>query len=298
MADRNGGERQTMKTSPQQIEAFTYAARERSFSRAARVLGVTQSAITQHVGKLERSMGVQLFVRNRSGLELTQPAKELFALSDRMCTIEELISERLQSYGALSTGHVHVIANAPRPALPLIAAYRDYYPDINVQFGLYSWTVAMSMVRERAIDIAIITEPDQVDGMFSQELEQTRYMAYMRKEHPLSKRKSVSLRSLTDEPIIVPEAGSLTQRVVNERAASLGITFNKLMTMRTFPVVKEAVLHGIGVGILLDASFYPSRQLVLKPIKEINEVFRTYLVAPADKSDLRFVRSFIDIAAS
>ena len=290
--------RESMKTSPQQIEAFTYAARERSFSRAATVLGVTQSAITQHVSKLERSMGVQLFVRKRNGLELTQPAKELFALSDRMCTIEELISERLQSYGALSTGHLNVIANAPRPALPLIAAYRDYYPEVNIQFGLYSWTVAMSMVRERAIDVAIITEPDQVDGMFSRELEQTRYMAYMRKDHQLSRSRSVSLRSLTDEPIIVPEAGSLTQRVVIERAADLGVEFNRLMTMRTFPVVKEAVLHGIGIGILLETSFYPSRQLVLKPIQEINDVFRTYLVAPADKSDLRFVRSFIDIAAT
>ena len=287
-----------MKTSPQQIEAFTYAARERSFSRAAETLGVTQSAITQHVSKLERSMGVQLFVRKRSGLELTQPAKELFALSDRMCTIEQLISERLESYGALSTGHLQIIANAPRPALPLIAAYRKHYPDVNVEFGLFSWTIAMNMVRERAIDIAIITEPDHVDGMFSQELEQTHYKAYMRQEHPLAKRRSVSLRSLVDEAVIVPEAGSLTQRIVNERAAELGIKLNRLMAMRTFPVVKEAVLHGIGVGILLDASFFPSRQLVLRPIKEINEVYRTFLVAPADKSNLRFVRSFIEIAAA
>ena len=285
-----------MKTSPQQLEAFTFAARERSFSRAAEVLGVTQSAITQHVSKLERSMGVQLFVRKRSGLELTQPAKELFALSDRMCTIEQLIAERLQSYGALSTGHLQIIANAPRPALPLIAAYREHYPEVNVEFGLFSWTTAMTMVRERAIDIAIITEPDHVDGMFSLELEQTRYMAYIRKEHALAKRASISLRNLTDEPVIVPEAGSLTQRIVKERTAELGIKLNGMISMRTFPVVKEAVLHGIGVGILLDTSFYPSRQLVLRPINEISEIFRTFLVAPADKSDLRFVRSFIDIA--
>lgn len=285
-----------MKTSPQQIEAFTYAARERSFSRAAVALGVTQSAVTQHVSKLERSMGVQLFVRKRSGLELTQPAKELFALSDRMCTIEQLISERLQSYSALSTGHLQIIANAPRPALPLIAAYREHYPEVNIEFGLHSWTMAMRMVRERAIDIAIITEPDHVDGMFSQELEQTRYKAYMRKEHPLAMRRTVSLRHLADEPVIVPEAGSLTQRIVDERVRELGIRLSRLIAMRTFPVVKEAVLHGIGVGILLDASFYPSRQLVVRPIKEINDVFRTYLVAPADKSNLRFVRSFIEVA--
>lgn len=285
-----------MKISPQQIEAFTYAARERSFSRAAEALGVTQSAVTQHVSKLERAMGAQLFVRRRSGLELTKPAQELFALSDRLCTIEQLIAERLESYGALGTGHLQVIANAPCPAMPLIAAYRQRYPDVDIDFGLYSWTLAMCKVRDRETDIGIITEPDHVDGMFSLELEQTRYMAYMRADHPLAKRKTISLKQLVNESVIVPEAGSLTLRVVQERTAELGIKLRRMMSMRTFPVVKEAVLHGIGVGILLDASFYPSRNLVMRPIKEIDEVFRTYLVAPADKSDLRFVRSFIEIA--
>lgn len=285
-----------MRISPQQIEAFTYTARERSFSRAAEALGVTQSAVTQHVSKLERSMGVQLFVRKRSGLELTRPAKELFVLSERMCTIEQLIAECLEAYGALSTGHLKIIANAPRPALPLIAAYRERYPDINVEFGLYSWTLAMNMVRERTIDIAIITEPDEVEGMFSKELTSTRYMAHMRHDHALAKRRSISLHHLINEPVIIPESGSLTERVVREHTAAAGIELKRLMTMVTFPVVKEAVMHGIGTGILLDESFYPSSELVTRPIKEIDRVFRTYLVAPADKSDLHFVRSFIEIA--
>lgn len=285
-----------MKISPQQIEAFNFAARENSFSKAAAELGVTQSAITQHVARLERSMGVQLFVRKRTGLELTRPGRELFVLSERFCTIERLIAERLQSYNALEDGHLHIIANAPQPALQLIAAYRSMYPDVDIEFGLYSWTVAMEMVRNRTIDIAIITEPDHVDGMFSLEIAQTRYMVYMRSEHRLARRKTVSLAQLTEETVIVPEIGSLTQKVVRDRCRELGIELRRLMAMRTFPVVKEAVLQGIGVGILLDASFFPSRQLATRPVKEINEVFRTYLVAPADKSDLRFVRSFIEIA--
>lgn len=285
-----------MKISPQQIEAFTYAARERSFSKAAVALGVTQSAVTQHIGKLERSMGTQLFIRRRSGLELTKPAQELFALSDRMCTYQQLIAERLETYGTLNTGHLQVIANAPHPALPLIAAYRERYPDIKITFTLCSWTVAMTKLKQREIDIAIVTEPERVDELFALELVQTRYMAYMRNDHPLAKRKSVSFRDLVDEPVVIPEEGSLTQRVINEREAKLGLKLKRVMEMTTFPVVKEAVLQGIGIGILLDASFYPSRQIAMRPLRELRDVFRTYLVAPADKSDLRFVRSFIEIA--
>jgi DNA-binding transcriptional LysR family regulator len=119
-------------------------------------------------------------------------------------------------------------------------------------------------------------------------------MAYMRAD--LAKRRSISLRQLVHETVMVPEGGSMTQRVVKERTRDLGIELERLMSMRPFPIVKEAVLHGVGVGILLDASFYPSRQLVMRPITEIGEIFHTCLVAPADKSDLRSVRSFIEIA--
>ena len=84
-----------MKTNPYQISAFTHAAREGSFTRAAENLGVTQSSITQHVAKLERTMGTQLFVRRRDGLELTRAGHELFAVSDRLRTLEQLIEEKV-----------------------------------------------------------------------------------------------------------------------------------------------------------------------------------------------------------
>lgn len=285
-----------MRTSPQQIEAFTIAARERSFSRAAKTLGVTQSAITQHVGNLERAMGVQLFIRRRSGLELTKPAEELFQLTDRFCTVEQLIAERLEAYGALGTGHLRIIANAPRPALPLISEYCRRNPDVHLTFKLHSWTLAMERIKQRDIDIAVITEPEPVEGMYALELQRSRYMAYMLAEHTLTRRKSVSFAGLRQTPVILPEVGSLTQRVINERLAERGLALSRIIEMTTFPVVKEAVLHGVGIGILLDHSFFPSRQIAMRPIRELPEIFRTYLVAPADKSDLRLVRSFIAIA--
>lgn len=101
--------------SPYQIKAFTYTAREGSFSEAAKTLGVSQSSVTQHIAKLESLMGTQLFIRRRGGLELTRAAKELFAISDRLATLEQLINEKIGDYGALTDGHIRLIANAPAP---------------------------------------------------------------------------------------------------------------------------------------------------------------------------------------
>ncbi len=285
-----------MKPSPYQIAAFTHAARERSFSKAAAVLGVTQSSITQHVAKLERIVGAQLFVRRRDGLELTTAARELFEISDRLRTLEQLIEEKIENYSELSTGHLRVIANAPRPSMPMIARYTGLYPQVQIKFSLVDWTRAMHQLREREIDVAVVTEPDAVEGFYVRKIGTTRYKAHVRRDHPLAGRKSLSLRELEHEMIILPEDGSFTQRVVRGKAAGLGITFSRVIKTTTFPVVKEAVLHGVGVGLMLEDSLFPSTNLVAITVEEMRETYSNCLVTPPDKRDLRLVKSFIEVA--
>ena len=285
-----------MKPSPYQIAAFTHAARERSFSKAAFVLGVTQSSVTQHVAKLERIVGTQLFVRRREGLELTRAARELFAISDRLRNLEQLIEEKIEDYGELTTGHLRIIANAPRPAMPVIARYQTIYPHVQIEFTLFDWDTAMRQLREREVDIAIIVEPEVAEGLELREVGTTRYKAFVRHDHPLAGRASLSLRELTDQVVVLPEDGSLTQRVVNGKLRDLGLAFSRLIKTTTFPVVKEAILHGFGVGFMLADSQFPSTHLVAIDIEEMPETYRVCLATPSDKWDLRLVKSFCDVA--
>ncbi|MDX2203356.1 MAG: LysR family transcriptional regulator [Hyphomicrobiaceae bacterium] len=285
-----------MKISPYQIAAFSYAAREHSFSRAAEAMGVTQSAVTQHVAKLEQVMGTSLFVRRRGGLELTPAGKELFALSDRIRTLEQLVAEKIESYSSLSTGHLSIVANAPRPAMPLIAAYNRLYPKVEVSFSLHSWTVVMEKLAAREVDVAIITDPPASEDLFRLELMAHKFVLIAHRGHPILKSSRLRLRDLADMPLVLPEDGSLTQRIVLAKARQLGVGLNKVVKMNSYPVVKEAVLHGVGIGIVLEHSFFPDPKLVEHRIVDLSETFRTCLVAPMDKRDLRFVRSFVEVA--
>lgn len=285
-----------MKPSPYQIAAFTQAARERSFSKAAAVMGVTQSSVTQHIAKLERIMGTQLFVRRREGLELTSAARELFAISDRLRTLEQLIEEKVEDYGELSAGHLRIIANASRPAMPVIARYTSLYPQVEIAFTLVSWNLAMRQLRERDVDIAIIVEPEAIEGLYVRDIATTRYRAYVHRDHPLAGRQSLSLADLAEEVVILPEDGSLTQRIVAAKTAELGITLSRVIKTTTFPMVKEAVLHGVGVGLMLEDGQFPSTSLVALKVREMRDRYRTCLVTPSDKRDLRLVKSFCDVA--
>jgi DNA-binding transcriptional LysR family regulator len=285
----------SLKPNHYQIAAFTHACHEGSFSRAAAKLGVTQSSITQHIAKLERLMGTQLFLRLRDGLELTAAGRELFALTDRLVTLEQLVMEKVQDYGALSDGNLRIIANAPRPVLPIIAHYNRLYPNIHIDFTLFDWTTAMRQLHERRADIGIVTEPTLTEGLFAEEIGLTRYKAYVRVDHRLAARAQVSLADLVEETVILPEFGSLTLREMARAQKASGIALPRIIRTTTFPVVKEAVLHGAGVGILLEDCLYPSDDLVALSILEMPETYRNFAVTPAKKERLRLTSSFLEV---
>ena len=280
-----------------QISAFAHVAREGSFSKAAKRLGVSQSAITQHVAKLEKSTGAQLIVRTRDGLELTQSGVKLFELADRFVTLNSLIAERLKDHEDLQSGHLSIIANAPLPALEIISRFCKAYPQMQVEFALHDWTSAMSLLHQRRADIGIITNPLREDGWVIYPIRQSKYVAYMRHDHPLamSKLKTLSLRQLDTEIVLLPEKGSLTQRVVSQAVDTHKIHLNRSLKMTTFPLMKEAVLQGIGIGIFLEHSTNQMQGLYTAEIDELPQTFETCLVIAKDKAELKSIKSFADM---
>lgn len=283
------------RPTPYQITAFARTAQARSFSRAAERLGVTQSSVTQHVARLEHVIGAKLFVRHRDGLELTSTGRELFDIADRWAALNDLIMERVEAYSALDRGHLRITATAPRPALPLIGAFSARYPNIMIDFSLLNWTDSIAAVRARDVDIAIITDCERDEGAFIRDIERVPYQLVMRSDHPLASRHSVSLADLQNETLIMSEDGSLTQRLITRALYHYGLETPSVIKMHTFAVVKEAILHGLGVGLLLQNSVHKTDRLACRLITELPDQHVNSVVVPIEKENLRPIRRFIAI---
>ncbi len=210
--------------------------------------------------------------------------------------MEQLVNEKISDYSALTDGHIRLIANAPRPAMPIIAEYGKLYPQVQIDFTLYNWTTAMTLLAERQVDIAIMTEPEDGPALFTHELRRSRYKAHMQADHPLAARSAVSLRDLQSETLVLPEDGSLTQKIARKKMQEHGIQFSRILRTTTFPMVKEAILHDLGIGLLLEKSIFPSDRLAAVQVEEMPEEYRDCIAIPADKRELRLIRSFLDVA--
>ncbi|WP_420568272.1 LysR family transcriptional regulator [Thalassovita sp.] len=287
-----------MRANHHRFVAFAYVVREGSFSAAATRLGITQSAVTQHVAKLEKQVGSQLLLRSREGVELTRTGQEFYDLADRLVALDAAITERLEGFEAMARGHIKIIANAPLPALRAISQFRQAYPDVEIDFALHAWTTATRLLRERRADVGLITDPPIADDWVRVPVQQARYVAYLPSGAPLASREILCFKDLALETIILPETGSLTERVVRQALDKHGIQLQRTIKMTTFPLMCEAVLQGAGIAIFLGNSGLISRGLVEIPIAELSQVHETAVVAPKDRARLRLVKAFIEIASS
>jgi DNA-binding transcriptional LysR family regulator len=287
-----------MRANHHQFVAFAYVVREGSFSAAAARLGVTQSAVTQHVAKLEKQVGSPLLFRNREGVSLTRTGEEFYDLADRLVTLDTAITERLEGFEAMERGHIKIIANAPLPALRAISQFRQAYPDVEIDFALYAWSTATRLLRERRADVGLITDPPRSEDWERVSILKARYVAYLLPSSPLAHRELLHFRDLIDETIILPETGSLTERVVREAQVKHDIRFPRTITMTTFPLMCEAVFQGAGIALFLANSGLISRGLVEVPVAELSASHETAVIAPKDRARLRLVKAFIEIASS
>lgn len=285
-----------MAFNPHQFKAFAHVIREGSISAAAKALGVSQSAITQHILKLEKTVGVRLMIRGRDGVELTATGQEFYELADRYAALDALIGEKLEGFSNLTRGQLKIIANAPQPALHLISRYADAYPDVDIDFSLFDWSTAMELLMKQQTDIGIVTDPTQRADWQIIPIQSARYVLYVRRDHLLAKKERASLSDLQDETLLVTEAGSLTRRIVNTALQQMNISPRRVVKTTTFPVMKEAILEGLGVGIFLEASAKNTGQLAELPIAELPTRHGTCLVVPKHKLDLRLTKSFVTIA--
>ena len=285
-----------MRPNHHQFEAFAFVVREGSFSAAATRLGVTQSTITQHIANLEKGVGTLLLLRGRDGVELTPTGQDFYDLADRMVALSSEVTERLEGFNAMKEGRLKIIGNAPQPALKIIARFQSRFPDICIDFALYDWTTAKSMISNRLADVGLITDAPKHENWEKIHIESARYVIYCRCDHPFAKRTKISLSELEQETVILPEKGSLTRHLLDQACDRYAISLARTATMTTFPLMCEAVLQGIGVALFLQNSSLIKDQLCEINIKEMPEVRNTSLIATKDRARLKLVLQFINAA--
>ena len=279
-----------------QLRAFHAVASAGGFTRGAARLGLSQPALTVQVRALEQAYGLELFRRRGQRTELTEFGREVFRQAQQLFARLDDLEQLLGAAGSLRTGRLALGADGPFAVMDLLAAFLQRYPGMRVTMRLGNATRALADLREGHTDVAVLNLIEQGNDLFSRPLLRDRLVMLVKAGHEWAERTAVDLDELSAAPLILREPGSATRALLADAFAAADLVPRVALELGSREAVREAVLAGLGIGVVFARELVPDPRLQSLAIRGGDLGATVSLVCLAERRELRAVAAFFDVA--
>jgi DNA-binding transcriptional LysR family regulator len=234
------------------VRAFLAVAHWRNFTRASLELNVSQPALTVQVQQLEESVGTALFERTKRQVSLTQAGQDLLAPLERLLVDAESIMGMGRDFAGLRRGIVTVAAAPTLAATLLPAALGEFcqsYPGIVVRLR-DSVGNLLDLVRSGEVDFGVGGEMQRDRAVSVEQLYVEPMCVFAPMNHPLAKRRKVTLAQVAEFPTILPQRFSSLRAILNNALEQQGVVLKPLHETTHISTTVGMVTAGLGITIL------------------------------------------------
>lgn len=253
----------------QKYEAFLKTVEYGSLTKAAQVLGYTQSAISHMLNALESEWGVTLLTRDRSGVCITSEGLQLLPLILNVYNANREIITKIGELHGLESGIIRIgtFTSISVHWLPnMIKTFQSEYPKIDFELLHGDYTEIENWIMAGRADCGFLRLPART-GLESIFLEQDRLMVILPERHPLAGCEYFPIDKLADEPFILLEVGS--ENEITEIFEANGIRPNVRFTARDDYAIISMVESGLGISILPELVLHRTPYKIVK--KELEQ---------------------------
>jgi LysR family transcriptional regulator, low CO2-responsive transcriptional regulator len=278
-----------------QFKAFHAVAASGGFSKAAARMNLSQPAVSDHVRKLEAAYGVELFLRTRRKVELTDLGRQLFAVTERQFEAEAQALELLNRAQGLEQGLISIGADAAVHALPLVKKFNQRFPGVKLKLITGNSARLTDALERLEIDFAIVAETPASELFLSRKIREDRLVCLLAHGHSLARRKSLRFAELIEGPLIIREKGSVTRALLEAEIGRRSSQHARLIEIEGREAANEAVAQGLGLGIISRGELSRDPRLHVVPISDWHQTMSEWLVCLKARSDLHIMKAFLDL---
>ena len=238
-----------------QLRVFYEAARSGSFTGAARKLFITQPAVTAQMKAFEDQCSLKLFKKKGRRLYLTDEGTTLYEYVRRIFEYEREVEDVIEEMRELKRGILRLGTSKAyaRYFMPfLISRFREAYPHIKVYLDEGSSFDIIRSLGNLKNEVAVIARVEEDPNVTFLPFKRDRLVLIVAQGHSLTKKKSVLVEDLVNDPMIMKEAGSGTRKRVNDLFSEKGLTPNVLMETSNTEFIKQLVQRGEGISFLVE----------------------------------------------
>jgi DNA-binding transcriptional LysR family regulator len=266
-----------MQITLRQIRYFLAAAETGQFSAAADQVHVTQTAITSAIKELEAILGVDLFERHHaSGVSLTSDGQRFM---QHALSIASAVNAAMSSPGVLPkqmSGRVHLLLTPQMLAyyaVPALARFKAAQPKIDLVVTECSRIELEQRVASGECDVGMVwlNSLENITELDAIGLSRSRRQLWLCADHPLLKRRQVSLRDVAQLPYVMNVQDEV-QRNTLRFWKDAGLEPNVVYRAESIEAVRSLVAYGMAVTILGDVAYRPfsteGLRIYTRPLQE------------------------------
>jgi DNA-binding transcriptional LysR family regulator len=239
------------------VDTFLSVCKNKSYTKAAEALNITQPAVTQHIQFLERHYGCKFFEYVNRGLKLTEEGELFYKHILQAKGSDQFIIRKLEEIGqekkTLSFAATMTIGEFT--LAPVLSDFVKTFSDYDITMYVDNTKTVLKMLMEGKILFAI------VEGLFNKAEYETKlykmsnFILVASAEDPIASKEGIYLDDLKDQTIIIREKGSGSREVLERGLFDRNYTldsFKKIIEIGNVNVAKALIKSRVGLGFMYE----------------------------------------------
>src|SRR6266480_1663840 len=261
------------------LKVFCDLAETESFTKAAQISSVTQSAVSQQISSLERTFKSLLIERSKKKFRLTREGQVLYDYSKQVIATYDALHSKLQEIKDIISGTIRVAtiySIGLHDLPPYLKKFLKAYPTVHVQVEYRRANQVYEDVMGNVVDLGLVAYPNRDQKLEIFPLRKDPLVLICHPQHPLAKNKNIKLKALAGQKFIGFEPDIPTRRALDKILKEHEVEVLTVMEFDNIETVKRAVEIDAGISIVPQSTINQeiSKQTLAAVVFEDGDFFR------------------------
>jgi len=224
-----------------------------SFSKAAEMHGITQSAVSQQIRALEQKFKVTLIERGKKNFSVTEEGRAMLSAAGEILQAYDSLGRRLEDLkksvqGSIQIAAVHSIGLHELP--PYLKEFKKKYREVEVTLEFLRSAQVYQAVLDGRVDLGLVAFPVERRGLEVESFWKDKLVLICPPSHRLAQRERLRLRDLDGEKFVSFSYDQPTRKAIDQMLANEGVRIQIAMEFDNIETVKRVVEIESGIAIV------------------------------------------------
>ncbi len=235
------------------LKVFCDLAETESFTKSAQINGITQSAVSQQIGMLERTFKSLLIERSKKKFRLTREGEILFDFSKQIIQLYDSCQHSIQEVKEIVSGTIRlatIYSIGLHDLPPYLKFFLKTFPTVNVHVEYRRANQVYDDVLSNVVDLGLVAYPMKDSKLEIIPLRKDKLVLICHPQHPFGTLKGIRLAALEGQKFIGFEPDIPTRKAIDKILKDQGVQVQTVMEFDNVETVKRAVEIDAGLSIV------------------------------------------------